>query len=840
MMHTNRTGVQIIGCHIVLSLLILTGCAGSLENRHLRLDYDSSQPTRPLRLTSKLTGEGMDLSVGAPQFKFAQGLIGGPDVLPNRITLKKNKEGSELILHYPRQTIVNVPIQLKTVFQVPANRGLVRKYATCEIKAKDQSLTLHKVILLDKPLPEKAVFTMPGWQSYPVFTNQYFFGVEFPAANAAVIDDRIVLSHMPGKIVDPSTEFRTRDAVIGVCNKGQVRETFTRYAESFRCKHDQLHFNYNCWWTVHGHYKEDAILQVIKAMDECLYKPFGISLDSLTIDNGWSRKEGIWQINKTHLPNEFSPFTDNLSAQESTLGLWVSPSNNYSPSSFDNTWAEKNGYETYVPDMPNVLGDRIMCLAKGTRYQRETKQVLSDYVRKFKLGQMKFDGYCPKCPETDHGHLPGELSCEVIAEGMIDIFKAVRRTNPDIWMEPTCFGYNASPWWLRYVDSVIGPYGDDAPYGSVPAPIYRESYTTSRDFFNLRGSVTPVPIAAQEVLGIVHQTSEPLYNDAVVVMMRGHQFISLYINPKHLQKKDYAFLAQLITWSRANTDLLSRTKIWHPQQWREKGVLHGYNTKLIPRQTYGYLHWQDGQGFICLRNPWMQMDNVELTLDQTTVGIDKPITNYSAVQIYPFQRGLHKGLKYGNPLSVKMGPYETKVIKLTRNIAGMQPEPDPLDEQYHTATLTEVNSKTQKLENSLRWESAIEAQTIGKGWQLYYLLEADQPFKSANVTATINNQSASPKIIDSESGWSATLLKKPRYWQWFVLDVPQGKWKTNMSLDIKEGSASATAWLVRSFEPPSSNQPHIEKPEFPKPPGYKAQISREIIKTTTLQVPGIK
>ena len=48
----------------------------------------------------------------------------------------------------------------------------------------------------------------------------------------------------------------------------------------------------------------------------------------------------------------------------------------------------------------------------------------------------------------------------------------------------------------------------------VPAPVYRESYTTSRDFFSLQGSVNPVPIAAQEVMGIPHQTAEPMYNDA--------------------------------------------------------------------------------------------------------------------------------------------------------------------------------------------------------------------------------------------------------------------------------------------------------------------------------------
>ena len=145
-------------------------------------------------------------------------------------------------------------------------------------------------------------------------------------------------------------------------------------------------------------------------------------------------------------------------------------------------------------------------------------------------------------------------------------------------METTCFGYDASPWWLRYVDSVIGPFGDDAPAGAVPAPVYRESYTTSRDFYNFHGSVTPVPIAAQEVLGVVHQTRDPMYNDAVVVLLRGHQFVSLYLNPEFLGAES-AFLAGLMEWTRANASMLARTKVIWPTSWRKNGPVRSANSR---------------------------------------------------------------------------------------------------------------------------------------------------------------------------------------------------------------------------------------------------------------------
>ena len=115
------------------------------------------------------------------------------------------------------------------------------------------------------------------------------------------------------------------------------------------------------------------------------------------------------------------------------------------------------------------------------------------------------------CPETDHGHIAGEYSADAVSEGLLSAVAEVRKVSPKIWIEATCMGWNPSPWWLFFVDSVLGTYGDDAPSGRVPCPINRESYTTARDFYNLQGAYwLCIPISAQEVLGIIHQSNEPL------------------------------------------------------------------------------------------------------------------------------------------------------------------------------------------------------------------------------------------------------------------------------------------------------------------------------------------
>jgi hypothetical protein len=198
-----------------------------------------------------------------------------------------------------------------------------------------------------------------------------------------------------------------------------------------------------------------------------------------------------------------------------------------------------------------------MCCLGGKRYATAFRDRLVDLVQRYGIRHVKLDGYCLECPETDHGHAPGALSAEAVADGGIAAFAAVRKVQPEVWLESTCFGWNPSPWWLFHVNSVIGTFGDDAPRGRVPAPVYRESYTTGRDYYNLQGAARmPVPIVAQEVLGVIHQTPEPFMNDAVTTALRGHAFLPLYLNPAYFDESRWKALAQFLQWSRRNASLL--------------------------------------------------------------------------------------------------------------------------------------------------------------------------------------------------------------------------------------------------------------------------------------------
>ena len=201
---------------------------------------------------------------------------------------------------------------------------------------------------------------------------------------------------------------------------------------------------------------------------------------------------------------------------------------------------------------------------------------------------------------------------------MLDIIAALRKASPDVWLAATCFTWNASPWWCFHVNSVIGCYGDDAPYGRVPSPVYRESYTSARDYFNLQGAYwLSTPIAAQESFGIIHQSKDPLLNDAVTDILRGNMEQHCAINPIYMNDVRWRQFASLVKWARRNAEILQTTEPLLPRSWQDGKCPRVTNDARMPREPYGYAHWRDDRGIVLLRNPWIEPQTypVKLAVD---------------------------------------------------------------------------------------------------------------------------------------------------------------------------------------------------------------------------------
>jgi hypothetical protein len=707
---------------------------------------------------------------------------------------------------------------------------VLRKQARLRLNGTSEAVLLKEVVLERIDISATPTWThgtgtpgsespliLDGPQSHPVFMPGLFVGIEYPVSATRCEDGHIVLAHQPGVSMQPGVWYETRTAIYGLAQHGQEVRAFRDYIAAHRPAPKVCHFNYNSWWTSPVPYSEGDILRLMEFFERELHERHGVSLDTFCIDLGWSDPKSIWQIDRGRFPDGFARISDAARKLNARLGLWISPSSFYPPA-LDSAWAAEQGYETYVvsghgtPDAKHQL----LCLG-GRRYAEQFAARLADLVGRWDIHHLKFDGCNLRCPEVGHGHEPGTLSSEAIAEGVIAAARAARAADAEVWIETTCFGYNPSPWWLLYVNSVIGTFGDDAPVGRVPSPVYRESYTTARDFFNLQGaSLLPIPAAAQEVLGIIHQTADSFMNDAVVTVMRGHQFLPLYVNPKFMDEARWQALAGLLQWTRANADTLSDTVTLLPRSWQDGKTPRFRDEGTMPREPYGYAHLRNGEGVLCLRNPWIASSTYAITLDQA-LGYSPAAASVSAISLYPEPRVYGDNLQCGGTLEVPLAPYETLVLSLRR--APIPPElPRASDSVGHHVAVTNPQCRVERV----AFEGGQSAQ--GPNWicrlgdssgairvraqgtvtvnapsaELLVLCEGAAPPPEPTGTVKVNGAVVTTSSLGSASGWSATLLPSHEHWRFLRAPLNAGSSTLDVDLLAGEGCTSVSAWICAS------------------------------------------
>ena len=518
----------------------------------------------------------------------------------------------------------------------------------------------------------------PDWVSSPIFGDGVFAGIEHPSAFCHAQGKALWLGQHPFLTV-------TREwaglpaAVFGSCSSADrqvagaeaMRRAFLSYLETVRVKPKDMHVHYNDWWTAPVPSSEQFVRRNLAELKKGLYDPTGFFFDSYALDAGWSNPKSVWEMDTNHFPQRFAPIRAALEQMGSHVGLWISPSSLY-PFALDNRWLESAGFE--VTPLPGFGANA--CLARGGRYQRAFASAALGYAQEARLAHMKFDGYVARCDVAGHGHRTGLDSCLPLAEGLMEVFDRLCALNPDIALEPTCFGYQPSPWWLMHVPFIIGPFGDDSPYGRCPAPDYLESMTTAREIKNLRGRGSfLMPSAALQCFDIIVQCPGAFQNHAAMAVGRGRWFISSYINPQFMDAESWRFFADLMRWAR------------HHREFQREPLPLGGDPE--QRQAYGYAFLGESRQVYCLRNPWMEETNLALL---------KPFASTRNLEVrllYP-RRGLLARLAPGQPLpDPRLGPYETQFLEVTETDqppakSPARPEPDVRWQPSHEPRLEHI------------------------------------------------------------------------------------------------------------------------------------------------------
>jgi len=681
----------------------------SFGNEHLTLRFRRAGARCELtEVVSKLAKRALAVKSDG----FSIGVEGGDPLRDSDLLFEKalsDEAGGErrLVLAYNDGKPKGV--QLRVVYRI-GTEPLVRRHI--ELSASEP-LPIRQVDAWIVGVEGKASGQGFG---QPVLLEDTFWGLEFPGGHNSFANGTAKLTHYPGRTTD---RFVSKTAVLGVAEPGRVAQRFQDYIASIQAtpREQRLFVNYNTWWTLMPPTEKNCV-ELIKLFKEKLFDPHGESFDTFTIDDGWDKKETLWELVPERFPNGFGPLVEPLKAMKANLGLWLSPSSGYSHAPH----LAKLGYEHN--------SNQWYCCQSGPKYRRDIAARVTALAKQYDLAFYKFDGFCPSCEAKDHGHLPGPYAQEANIDAFIELMTAAKKAKPGIFLDPTC-GMWLSPWWLPYCDAIWGNVSGDYPDIIVPAPIVRDSATTTRDaVFRQRVREHPgYPPSAIEHLGIIVITPEKWEDNAIAVVGRGCRLLTLYINPKfftsvsrppaptpsrppaprgdadpgrsaakegtrsvpddrsHAERgnekgvgergnekgvgaergnekgvgdRDWAFLASVLKWTRHNSATLGHTTL-----------IGGDPMK---REWYGYAHFAANRGIISLRNPFIEPQKVSLKLDES-VGWDLARAEgaFVAQTVYPHHEFFPGRYGYGDRLEVMLQAYETTLIEVEPAPPGIAP-----------------------------------------------------------------------------------------------------------------------------------------------------------------------
>jgi len=690
------------------------------------------------------------------------------------------------------------------------------------LRSSGERVTIQRVGLLEiAVLGETFRLTGSEYVSCPIFGERIFAGIEHPSAMTRVDGETLFLSQPSyTKVGEEWVDFppaifgSASDADFVVGDQEGLRRAFLRYLNTVRIKPHDMHVHYNDWWTAPIPSSEEFVSKNINKIKKDLYDQSGFFFDSYALDAGWSDPHSVWEIDRDQFPDGFDKIRDLLKGIGSRPGLWVSPSSLY-PFTLDNTWLGSEGYEVTPHDRLGLNA----CLSIGGKYQTAFKKAVLKHARETNLGHIKFDGFIPSCDVPSHGHPTDSESYFPISEGLMEVFDALREIDSTIALEPTCFGYNPSPWWLMHVPFIIGPFGDDSPKGRVPCPEWIEAMTTARDIKNFEGrDAFLMPSTALQCFDIIVQCPGAFQNHAVMAIGRGRWFISCYINPAFMDAEEWRFFADLMAWARHNREFL------------QEPIPIGGNP--AERQSYGYAFRDATRELFCLRNPW---------IEETYIALPDSLVSTASREVrtlYPRRQRLAT-VKAGESLPcIHLGPYETKFVEVV-----------PSDRQQTPAAANQVSNPGP----SVSWNAshaptiehfvfADEPVPLGTSWTcpdgntkeiFIFKLEGDLEVKGAATTdlyvlcegnsidaafpefeLTIDGIKTSAEISTSVGTFSAG-GHTDEEWVWLKIPFPEGR--RHLALEARSSSRAANfgVFLRGTVEAPDSLPPFETGPSFP-------------------------
>ena len=547
--------------------------------------------------------------------------------------------------------------RLKVCYEVYPENNFMRKWI--ELADSSGGLEFLSKIYLESLDFDKKDFSH-GQYGQPVLNKDIFFAVEYPSVENEISGESAKTGYLVGEKAEKKS-YISHTSVLGVSqSKIKLEETFMNYVGGVKVSGTRPFLLYNSWYDLRNpaivkdkasEMNETNVLKMIDTFKKYMYTKYDIALDAFVLDDGWDKYESLWNIDSTRFSHGFTPLLNPLKEMNTSLGIWASPLCGYSKRSLRVNWGYQHGYEKT---------GNFLCFA-GTNYKAAYKKIMTDYTKKYDIGYFKWDGYLLTCNEPDHGHRVGIYSREDLLSTYIEMMEAVRKVNPEIYLNVTT-GTWLSPWWLKYADC-IWMQGEDYAYAEdVPSINDRDKSITYRDavlWDDYQRQHLLFPISSLMTHGIIkgrlnflggkNESLDSFSNEVMMYFGRGVMMWELYVSPDLLSDAEWNAIASSVKWAKANKSTLEKTK-----------MILGNPLK---RETYGYVHLTKEKGIILLRNPDVSKRKAEIKLTADLGDID-PTKEYFVKIIYPYNLILQKPVRLNDELKIDLEGYEVLTAEL--------------------------------------------------------------------------------------------------------------------------------------------------------------------------------
>jgi hypothetical protein len=577
-----------------------------LQNETLALQMRG--PGR-LNLMNRLTGRSYDI-IAAP-FEFLME-FGGRRVLavahdfgppsvgrPSADTLRVSYDG--------KGDLAGLAVEVE--YRLSPRSWYVRKRLSLfngrSVPVVVRDVTVDAFRIENVPWPEKV--------QNPVFLDgQVFWGLEWPIADVAVRDGRLVLAHFPAAEVPPGGTWTSKVSGFGVSTAGRAEEAFGRYILEIRANRvDFATFYFD--WLCHDNSgpREAEVLANFAALRR-LKELYGLQFDIYNSDAGLVESQGTYypQFKADFLarfPDGLKPLAEASKALGMRLGLWLGP----------------DGFG----ETPDAMAAR--------------REQLLSWVRDFNVGLFKMDTVVS---ELAH---PDKYILEKKYQALADALAQARRIDPGFIA--INHRINDSPYMLTITDCLLWRGEEtyiDVHISNETASLYNRDCSIGRE---LTSEFFGTPCRLFEDHGICFNSCLEKWEDDLVTQAFGRASVlspEMYGTFFFLGDEDYPRLARLIQLHKRLEPLLKTA---------------------YPLPGGDIAHADGASSLVLVRNMTWEPAVNTIPLDASIGLAAAPGTALTVRQRHPWEMLMKRageGFVVGGRLSVDLDPFSLRLIQV--------------------------------------------------------------------------------------------------------------------------------------------------------------------------------